>query len=46
MSLFRKWNEISLIIRILGGLIVGVILGLLVPHGHQIRQILLSLKGV
>ena len=31
MSLFRKWNEISLIIRILGGLIVGVILGLLVP---------------
>lgn len=31
MNIFRKWNEISLILRILGGLAVGVILGLAVP---------------
>ena len=31
MNLFKKWNSISLILRILGGLIVGVILGRIVP---------------
>ena len=31
MNLFRKWNSISLILRILGGLILGVILGMLIP---------------
>ncbi len=31
MNLFKKWNEISLIIRIIGGLILGAILGLLIP---------------
>ena len=31
MNIFKKWNEISLILRILGGLAVGVILGLAVP---------------
>lgn len=31
MSIIKKWNETSLILRILGGLIVGAILGLLVP---------------
>ena len=31
MNLFQKWNSISLIIRIVGGLILGAILGLLIP---------------
>lgn len=31
MNIIRKWNEISLVKRIIGGLIVGVILGLVVP---------------
>lgn len=31
MSIVKKWNEISLIKRIIGGLIVGAILGLVVP---------------
>ena len=31
MKLFEKWNSISLIIRILCGLILGAILGLLIP---------------
>ena len=31
MNIISKWNETSLILRILGGLIVGVILGLAVP---------------
>ena len=31
MSIIKKWNETSLILRILGGLIVGAILGLLIP---------------
>ena len=32
MTIIRKWNSISLIIRILCGLAVGVILGLLIPN--------------
>ena len=31
MSIYKKWNDISLILRILGGLVIGVILGLTVP---------------
>lgn len=31
MTIFRKWNETSLILRILGGLILGAILGLVIP---------------
>ena len=31
MSLWKKWNDTSLILRILGGLILGTILGLLIP---------------
>ena len=31
MGIIRKWNETSLILRILGGLVVGAILGLVVP---------------
>ena len=31
MNIIRKWNDISLILRILGGLIVGAILGLVIP---------------
>ena len=36
MELIRKWNSISLIIRILCGLAIGVILGLLVPGASWI----------
>lgn len=31
MNLFKKWNDISLILRIICGLILGAVLGLLVP---------------
>ena len=31
MTIFKKWNDTSLILRILGGLILGAILGLAVP---------------
>ncbi len=36
MAIIRKWNSISLIIRILCGLAIGVILGLLVPNATGI----------
>lgn len=36
MSIVKKWNEISLIKRIIGGLIVGVILGLVIPKATAI----------
>ncbi len=36
MTIIRKWNSISLIIRILCGLAVGVILGLLIPNATGI----------
>lgn len=36
MSIVKKWNEISLIKRIIGGLIVGVILGCVVPQATAI----------
>ena len=36
MTIIRKWNSISLIIRILCGLAVGVILGLLIPSATGI----------
>ena len=36
-STFRKWSETSLVIRILIGLVVGVILGLAVPQWSGIR---------
>ncbi len=32
MEIIRKWNSVSLIIRILCGLIIGAILGLLIPN--------------
>lgn len=35
-KIWQKWNDISLVIRILGGLVVGVILGLLVPQATGI----------
>ena len=31
MEIFKKWTEISLIKRIIAGLIVGVILGMIIP---------------
>ena len=31
-NLLKKWNESSLVLRILGGLIIGVVLGLAVPR--------------
>ena len=31
-NLIKKWNSISLILRILIGMIIGVVLGLLVPQ--------------
>ncbi|SHK03412.1 serine/threonine transporter SstT [Hespellia stercorisuis] len=31
MNVIKKWNEVSLIKRILGGMIIGAILGLLIP---------------
>ena len=31
MSIIKKWNSISLILRILIGLVVGAVLGLLLP---------------
>ncbi len=36
MTIIRKWNSISLIIRILCGLAIGVILGLLIPNATGI----------
>jgi len=36
-STFRRWSETSLVIRILIGLVVGVILGLAVPQWSGIR---------
>ena len=30
-SAFRKWSEMSLVLRILGGLVIGAALGLLAP---------------
>lgn len=35
-KLFEKWNSISLILRILCGLVIGVILGLVVPQATVI----------
>ena len=31
-NILIKWNEISLVKRIIGGLIVGILLGLVVPQ--------------
>ncbi|MBQ1912509.1 MAG: serine/threonine transporter SstT [Bacteroidales bacterium] len=31
LSLFQKWSQMSLVLRILGGLVIGAALGLLVP---------------
>ena len=36
MEIIRKWNSVSLILRILCGLIVGAILGLLIPKATGI----------
>ena len=30
-NLFKKWNSISLVLRIICGLIIGIILGLVIP---------------
>ena len=35
-KLFEKWNSISLILRIVCGLVIGVILGLVVPQATGI----------
>jgi serine/threonine transporter len=36
MKIIEKWNSVSLIIRIVCGLIIGAILGILVPHATGI----------
>ena len=36
MNIVKKWNEISLIKRIIGGLIVGIVLGVVVPNAAWI----------
>lgn len=36
MNIIKKWNEISLIKRIIGGLIIGIILGVAVPNASWI----------
>ena len=36
MNLLKKWTETSLILRIVAGLIIGIILGLLVPNATGI----------
>ena len=35
-NLLKKWNESSLVLRILGGLIIGVVLGLAIPQAAPI----------
>ena len=35
-NLLKKWNDSSLVLRILGGLIIGVVLGLAVPQAAPI----------
>lgn len=36
ISVFVKWSKMSLVLRILVGLIIGVVLGLIVPQWHGI----------
>ena len=36
MHLFKKWTEISLVKRIIAGLIIGIVLGLLIPKAAVI----------
>ena len=36
MEVLKKWSEISLVKRIIGGLIVGIILGLVIPKAAVI----------
>lgn len=36
MELVKKWNDISLVKRIIGGLILGIVLGLIVPKNVPI----------
>lgn len=36
MSIIRKWDSISLVKRIIGGLIVGIVLGLIIPKATAI----------
>ena len=36
MYLFKKWTEISLVKRIIAGLIIGIVLGLLIPKAAVI----------
>ena len=40
MSILKKWNSISLVKRILVGLIIGAILGFLVPAGNEVIALL------
>lgn len=40
MNILKKWNNISLVKRILVGLIIGAILGFLVPAGNEIIALL------
>ena len=35
-KLFKRWNECSLVLRILGGLILGIALGLALPQATPI----------
>ena len=36
MKLIKKWNDISLVKRIIGGLIFGIVLGLVFPKALAI----------
>lgn len=42
-SIIRKWNETSLILRIIGGLIIGIVLGFAVPNDLTVITLLGSL---
>ena len=35
-NLLKRWNESSLVLRIIGGLMIGIVLGLTVPQAAPI----------
>lgn len=40
MNIWQKWNSISLVKRILVGLVIGAILGFCVPAGNEVIALL------
>ena len=44
-NIFEKWNSISLVLRIAVGLIIGAILGLLVPSDGSVAPAIITLLG-